>query len=102
MVARVAVVWCLIVRSGKRRLCARGYLRYGVRMTPEEVEATGAQIILGNTFHLWLRPGQEIVREAAWRSARFAVERAALTDSGGFRVFSPAIFVRLPSKAQFP
>ena len=28
-------------------------------MTPEEVEATGAQIILGNTFHLWLRPGQE-------------------------------------------
>ena len=42
-------------------------------MTPEEVEATGAQIILGNTFHLWLRPGQETAR----RSARFyAVERA--------------------------
>jgi len=31
-------------------------------MTPEEVEATGAQIILGNTFHLWLRPGQEIMK----------------------------------------
>lgn len=54
-------------------------------MTPEEVEATGAQIILGNTFHLWLRPGQEIM--LARRSARFyAVERTDLTDSGGFGV----------------
>lgn len=44
-------------------------------MTPEEVEATGAQIILGNTFHLWLRPG-EGNHETARRSARFyAVER---------------------------
>lgn len=44
-------------------------------MTPEEVEATGAQIILGNTFHLWLRPGQEIMKLHG-RSARFyAVER---------------------------
>ena len=31
-------------------------------MTPEEVAATGAQILLGNTFHLWLRPGQEIMK----------------------------------------
>lgn len=44
-------------------------------MTPEEVEATGAQIILGNTFHLWLRPGGN--HETARRSARFyAVEGA--------------------------
>ena len=44
-------------------------------MTPEEVEATGAQIILGNTFHLWLRPGPGN-HETARRSARFyAVER---------------------------
>ncbi|MGU0055254.1 tRNA-guanine transglycosylase [Enterobacter hormaechei] len=56
-------------------------------MTPEEVEATGAQIILGNTFHLWLRPGGN--HEAPRRSARLhAVERPHLTDSGGFQVFS--------------
>ncbi len=53
-------------------------------MTPEEVEATGAQIILGNTFHLWLRPGQEIMKLAR-RSARFyAVER---TDPDRLRRF---------------
>ena len=32
-------------------------------MTPEEVRATGAEILLGNTFHLWLRPGQEVMRK---------------------------------------
>ena len=50
-------------------------------MTPEEVEATGAQIILGNTFHLWLRPGQEIMKlhgdlhdfPAASRSSALAI-----------------------------
>ena len=31
-------------------------------MTPEEVKATGAQILLGNTFHLWIRPGQEVMK----------------------------------------
>ena len=56
-------------------------------MTPEEVKETGAQILLGNTFHLWLRPGGD--HETARRSARLhAVAWADPTDSGGFRVFS--------------
>lgn len=44
-------------------------------MTPEEVEATGAQIILGNTFHLWLRPGQEIMKLHGDLHDFYAVER---------------------------
>ncbi len=56
-------------------------------MTPEEVEATGAQIILGNTFHLWLRPGGN--HETARRSARFyAVERTNHLPTPAASVFS--------------
>jgi queuine tRNA-ribosyltransferase len=58
-------------------------------LTMEEVGATDAGIVLGNTYHLWLRPGAEVVR--ARRPARFSRwPRAMLTDSGGFQVFSLA------------
>lgn len=67
-------------------------------MTPEEVKETGAQILLGNTFHLWLRPGGD--HETARRSARLhAVAWADPTDSGGFRVFSPGRCARSKRKA---
>ncbi|WP_189462067.1 tRNA guanosine(34) transglycosylase Tgt [Aidingimonas halophila] len=57
-------------------------------MTPADVEAIGADIILGNTFHLWLRPGVEVV-EAHGDLHDFAQwQRPILTDSGGFQVFS--------------
>ncbi|MBB3232473.1 queuine tRNA-ribosyltransferase [Halomonas stenophila] len=57
-------------------------------MTPESVEEIGAEIILGNTFHLWLRPGTEVI-EAHGDLHDFAQwERPILTDSGGFQVFS--------------
>lgn len=68
-------------------------------MTPEEVEATGAQIILGNTFHLWLRPGQEIMKLHGDLHDFMQWKGPILTDSGGFRVFSPAISVRSLSRA---
>lgn len=68
-------------------------------MTPEEVEATGAQIILGNTFHLWLRPGREIMKLHGDLHDFMQWKGPILTDSGGFRVFSPVISVRLPSRA---
>jgi queuine tRNA-ribosyltransferase len=57
-------------------------------MTPLELEELGAQIVLGNTFHLWLRPGLEVI--AAHRSLhRFmGWSKPILTDSGGFQVFS--------------
>jgi queuine tRNA-ribosyltransferase len=57
-------------------------------MTPEELETLGAQIILGNTFHLMLRPGTDIVRRHGDLHDFMHWERPILTDSGGFQVFS--------------
>jgi len=57
-------------------------------MTPEEVEATGAEIILGNTFHLMLRPGTEIINLHGDLHDFMHWQKPILTDSGGFQVFS--------------
>ena len=58
-------------------------------MTAEELEALGAQIVLGNTFHLMLRPGVDVVRAHPGGLHGFMHwERPILTDSGGFQVFS--------------
>ena len=57
-------------------------------MTPEELKDNGAQIILGNTFHLWLRPGLEVVGLHKGLHDFMHWDRPILTDSGGFQVFS--------------
>ena len=57
-------------------------------MTPEEVSATGAEILLGNTFHLMLRPGTEIIRQHGDLHDFMRWDGPILTDSGGFQVFS--------------
>lgn len=57
-------------------------------MSPEEVKEMGAGIILSNTYHLWLRPGHDIIREAGGLHKFMNWDRAILTDSGGFQVFS--------------
>lgn len=57
-------------------------------MTPDEVEATGAHICLGNTFHLMLRPGTEIIKKHGDLHDFMNWEKPILTDSGGFQVFS--------------
>jgi queuine tRNA-ribosyltransferase len=57
---------------------------------PEEVERAGAQIILGNTYHLHLRPGAEVIRAMGGLHRFAAWPRPMLTDSGGFQVFSLA------------
>ena len=57
-------------------------------MTPEELEEIGAQIILGNTFHLLLRPGIEVIRAHGGLHAFTHWQRPILTDSGGFQVWS--------------
>jgi len=57
-------------------------------MTPRDIEATGAQIILGNTFHLMLRPGTEIVKQHGDLHDFMQWKGPILTDSGGFQVFS--------------
>lgn len=57
-------------------------------MRPEEVKEMGAEIILSNTYHLYLRPGHEIVKAAGGLHKFMNWDRAILTDSGGFQVFS--------------
>jgi queuine tRNA-ribosyltransferase len=57
-------------------------------MAPNELEALGAQIVLGNTFHLWLRPGIEVIAAHAGLHRFMGWPRPILTDSGGFQVFS--------------
>src|ERR1700690_4315242 len=59
-------------------------------MTPEDLEAIGAQIILGNTFHLFLRPGLEVIEAHHGLHDFIHWRRPILTDSGGFQVFSLA------------
>ena len=57
-------------------------------MTPRDLEEAKAQIILGNTFHLWLRPGLETIREFGGLHQFIGWNKPLLTDSGGFQVFS--------------
>ncbi len=57
-------------------------------MRPEDVKGLGARIILSNTYHLYLRPGHEIIREAGGLHKFMNWDGAILTDSGGFQVFS--------------
>jgi queuine tRNA-ribosyltransferase len=59
-------------------------------MTPEELQDLDARIILGNTYHLMLRPGQDVVQEMGGLHGFAAWPRAILTDSGGYQVFSLA------------
>ena len=57
-------------------------------MSPEELHDVGAQIILGNTFHLWLRPGLDVVGKFDGLHRFIGWDKPILTDSGGFQVFS--------------
>ncbi|MBE6032415.1 MAG: tRNA guanosine(34) transglycosylase Tgt [Firmicutes bacterium] len=57
-------------------------------MRPEQVEELGAEIILSNTYHLYLRPGHNIVKEAGGLHKFMNWNKPILTDSGGFQVFS--------------
>jgi queuine tRNA-ribosyltransferase len=59
-------------------------------MTPEELESIGAEIILGNTFHLMLRPGTEIIQKHGDLHDFMNWQKPILTDSGGFQVYSLA------------
>lgn len=57
-------------------------------MSPDEIKSIQAGILLSNTYHLWMRPGPEIVRRAGGLHKFMNWDRAILTDSGGFQVFS--------------
>ncbi|WP_342621767.1 tRNA guanosine(34) transglycosylase Tgt [Erysipelothrix sp. P66] len=57
-------------------------------LSPEDLRNIGSQVILSNTYHLWLRPGEEVVRQAGGLHKFMNYNGPILTDSGGFQVFS--------------
>jgi queuine tRNA-ribosyltransferase len=59
-------------------------------LTPEDLDRLGARIVLGNTYHLYLRPGMEVIEQAGGLGPFMHWDRPILTDSGGFQVFSLA------------
>ena len=59
-------------------------------LTPADLRAAGAGVVLGNTYHLYLRPGAEVVREAGGLQRFTNWNGPMLTDSGGYQVFSLA------------
>ena len=67
-------------------------------MSPEELHVLGAQIILGNTYHLYLRPGDQLIREAGGLHRFASWPYPILTDSGGYQVFSLAELRKILSK----
>lgn len=64
-------------------------------LSPDEVERAGAEIVLANTYHLFLRPGHELVRDLGGLHEFMRWDRPILTDSGGFQVFSLASISRI-------
>ena len=64
-------------------------------LTPEDLESLGARIILGNTYHLYLRPGMEVIGKFGGLHAFMNWSRPILTDSGGFQIFSLARLAKL-------
>src|SRR5437764_5535361 len=68
-------------------------------LTPDQLRAAGAKIILGNTYHLTLRPGDERIADLGGLHKFMAWDGAILTDSGGFQVFSLADLRQLTDDA---
>jgi queuine tRNA-ribosyltransferase len=106
----VSVRFELVAKSGRAR-AGRLHTPHGVVETPtfmpvgtagtvkalhpEEVAGTGARMLIANTYHLWLRPGPELVAEQGGLHAFMRWPHAIATDSGGFQAFSLAQRVKL-------
>jgi queuine tRNA-ribosyltransferase len=67
-------------------------------LRPEDVKEAGAQIVLGNTYHLHLRPGEDIIKKAGGLHKFMNWDKPILTDSGGFQVFSLAAHRKITEK----
>ena len=68
-------------------------------IAPDDLNAIGAEIILGNTYHLYLRPGDELVARRGGLHGFNAWDKPILTDSGGFQVFSLSTLIGIASAA---
>ncbi len=69
-------------------------------LSPDDLRAGGAQIILGNTYHLYLRPGCEVIETFNGLHAFMNWPHPILTDSGGFQLFSLARLTRITEKSR--
>ena len=84
---------CGVLRTAHGNIDTPAFMPVGTygtvkAMNPVELRALGAQIVLGNTFHLWLRPGLEVIGAHGGLHRFMAWDGPILTDSGGFQVFS--------------
>ena len=84
-----------VLRTGRAQIETPVFMPVGTQatvktMTPEEVAELGFRIILANTYHLHLRPGEDVVAEAGGLHSFMNWPHSILTDSGGFQVFSLA------------
>ncbi|HHY39898.1 MAG TPA: tRNA guanosine(34) transglycosylase Tgt [Syntrophaceticus sp.] len=82
-----------VVHTSRGKIHTPAFMPVGTQatvktLTPEEVKGLGAEIILSNTYHLYLRPGMEIIRAAGGLHGFMNWHGPILTDSGGFQVFS--------------
>ena len=82
-----------VVHTSRGKIHTPAFMPVGTQatvktLTPEEVKGLGAEIILSNTYHLYLRPGMEIIRTAGGLHSFMNWPGPILTDSGGFQVFS--------------
>ena len=75
-------------RCGRRRSCRSPRPRPSSRSTPAEVAELGYDMVLGNTFHLFIQPGHELIAELGGLHEFMGWERPIITDSGGYQVFS--------------
>ncbi len=76
-------------------IATRGFVK---GLTPDELDEVGAQIILSNTYHLMLRPGEKLIKEVGGLHKFMNWDKPILTDSGGFQVFSLAKFRKISDK----
>ena len=92
----------MITRSRHRRdtgIYAVGTQGTVKSLRPEEIQSCGAQIILGNTYHLYLRPGHETIRKLGGLHSFMNWPGPILTDSGGFQVYSLGALRKIVRKA---
>jgi queuine tRNA-ribosyltransferase len=87
-----------MVRWKRRCLCRWGRRQVSSPWPPEDVDSSGAQIILGNTYHLYLRPGDELIARLGGLHRFMGWSKPILTDSGGYQVSSLGNFKRASQK----
>jgi len=91
--ARDGVARAGVLRTAHGEVRTPAFMPVGTKATvktvdPEELRALGAEIVLGNAYHLHFRPGEELIAELGGLHAFMGWDGAILTDSGGFQVFS--------------